>query len=304
MSLELEKSISYLRGVFIPFTEANLSIASSSVLYGMSIYTVFNVIYKNGELHTFRLMDHYKRLCNSSSIMGMSPFEKFISFEKFDEVMKELLSKNSVKENALVRVAYFIDGNALGTKINGMKTEMSAYVLPMKPFYKKEMLDTCISKWIRVADNMIPPRAKVNGSYANACLMKNEALLKGFDEAIAINSTGYISEATVANIFIVKNGALFTPDKESDILEGITRDTVMQIAKLKGISCTEKKITKEELYDADEVFLSGSSANIISVGSVDGNKFTKNILTKGISDMYQKVRIGEVKEFERWVRKG
>ncbi len=303
MSIELENTISYLRGNYVPFKEANLSIASSSVLYGMSVYTVFNVIYKDDSLYSFRLKDHYKRLCRSSEIMGMFPFTKFISFEKFEDTMKELLKRNNVKENALVRVAYFIDANASGTKINGLKTGMSAYILPMKSFYGKEEIDTCISSWIRVADNMIPPRAKVNGSYANACLMKNEALMNGFDEAIAINSKGYVSEATVANIFLVKDGKIYTPDTDSDILEGITRDTVKEISRMKGIECIEKKVTKDELYNADEIFLSGSSANIISVRSVDGKKISKNAMTKEIADIYAKVRLGEVKITDGWLNK-
>lgn len=303
MSIELENTISYLRGNYIPFKEANLSIASSSVLYGMSVYTVFNVIYKDNSLYAFRLKDHYNRLCKSAEIMGMTSFDKFITFEKFESIMKELLKKNEVKENVLVRVAYFIDANASGTKINGLKTEMSAYILPMKSFYGKDEIDTCISSWIRVSDNMIPPRAKVNGSYANACLMKNEALLKGFDEAIAINNAGYVSEATVANLFIVKDGVLYTPDMQSDILEGITRNTVMKIAELKGIKCVEKKITKDELYNADEVFISGSSANIVSVRSVDGKKIPKNAMTKEIAEMYAKVRMGEVELGEEWLIK-
>jgi branched-chain amino acid aminotransferase len=235
--------------------------------------------------------------------MGMFPFEKFISFEKFEEMARELLVENQIQENVLVRVAYFIDENAIGTKINGLKTEMSAYVLPMKPFYNKTAIDTCISSWIRVADNMIPPRAKVNGSYANACLMKNEALLKGFDEAIAINSAGYISEATVANIFLVKDGKIFTPDTQSDILEGITRNTVIAIAKLKGIDCVEKKITKDELMNADEIFLSGSSANIVSVGSVDGKKIPHNSITQQFAKIYDEIRQGKVVEFKDWLRK-
>ncbi len=301
MSFKLEDTISYLRGQSVPFSKANLSIASSSVLYGLSIYTVFNVIYKDEKLFTFRLKDHYQRLCNSSKIMGMTSFETFISFEDFEKVIAELLKQNKITENALVRVAYFIDENAAGTKIHGLKTNMSAYVLPMKLFYGKTEIDTCISSWIRVADNMIPPRAKVNGSYANACLMKNEALQKGFDEAIAMNSAGNVSEATVANIFIVKDGALYTPDTQSDILEGITRNTVMQIAKMKGISCIERKISKEELINADEVFISGSSANIVSIKSIDGKKIPKNEMTKEIAEVYEDVRMGKVEWFKDWL---
>lgn len=278
--MPLEQSIAYLRGSFIPFKEANLSIASSSVLYGMSIYTVFCVT----DNKIFRLQDHYDRLCNSAKIVGMFPFDGYISFEQFETTMTELVQKNG-EQNALVRVTYFLDANAAGTKIKGLKTEMSAYVIPMKSFYGKEAIDVCISSWVRVADNMIPPRAKINGSYANACLMKNEALQKGFDEAIAINSKGFISEATVANIFYVKNGEIFTPDTDSDILAGITRDTVMKIKKV-----TEKKVTKEDLYTADEIFLTGSSANIVSVKSIDGKEIPSNTITKEIAKAYEDIK--------------
>lgn len=301
MSFKLENTISYLRGDFVPFKDANLSIASSSVLYGMSVYTVFNIISRTDGLFTFRLKDHYDRLCRSSLIMSMNPFAEFISYNAFEKVVKDLIEKNNIKENTLVRVAYFIDENAIGTRMSGLKTDMSMYIIPAKSFYGKEEINVCISSWIRIANNMIPPKAKVNGSYANACLMKNEALLKGFDEAISLNSAGHVSEATVANVFVIKDGVLFTPDTDSDILEGITRNTVIEIAKMKGISCIEKKITKEELYDADEVFLSGSSANIVSVKSIDGKVIPQNKITKEFIKAYSDIRTGEAEDFKGWL---
>lgn len=280
--MSLESSIAYLRGQFIPFSEANLSIASSSVLYGMSVYTVFTVTGGNA----FRLRDHYDRLSASARIVGMRPFEDTMTYEVFVEVMRELVQKNAVSEPVLVRVAYFIDANAAGTKIAGLPTAISAYILPMKSFYGKENITACISSYVRVADNMIPPRAKINGSYANQCLMKNEALQKGYDEAIALNTAGHISEATVANIFYVKNGEIFTPDTQSDILVGITRDTVMNIKKV-----TEKKVTREDLYTADEVFISGSSANIVSVEKIDDKIIPHNTITKEIAAAYNDARL-------------
>lgn len=301
MSFKLENTISYLRGEFIPFKDANLSIASSSVLYGMSIYTVFNIISRSNGLYTFRLKDHYDRLCRSSLIMSMNPFSEFISYDNFQKVVKDLMDKNNIKENVLVRVAYFIDENTIGTRMNGLKTDMSIYTIPAKSFYSKEEIDVCISSWIRVAYNMIPPKAKVNGSYANACLMKNESILKGFDEAISVNSAGHVAEATVANVFLIKDRILFTPDTDSDILEGITRSSVKEIAKMKGISCIEKKITKEELYNADEVFLSGSSANIVSIKSIDGKVIPQNKITKEFIKIYHDIRTGEAADTMGWL---
>ncbi len=290
--MSLESSISYLRGQFIPFSDANLSIASSSVLYGMSVYTVFTVT--NGQ--AFRLRDHYDRLCTSATIMGMKPFADMMSYETFVETMRELVKKNAVTDPVLVRVAYFIDANAAGTKIKGLDTAISAYILPIKQFYGKDSITACISSYIRVADNMIPPRAKVNGSYANQCLMKNEALQRGFDEAIALNTAGHISEATVANIFYVKNGEIFTPDAQSDILIGITRDTVMKLKKV-----TEKKVTKEDLYTADEVFISGSSANIVSIDKIGDTKIPQNTVALELSKVYQDIRLGKNDTHKDWL---
>lgn len=282
--MSLESSISYFRGQYIPFSEANLSIASSSVLYGMSVYTVFTVT--NGQ--AFRLRDHYDRLCTSATIMGMKSFADMMSYETFVETMRELIKRNAVTEPVLVRVAYFIDANAAGTKIAGLPTAISAYILPMKQFYGKDSITACISSYLRVADNMIPPRAKVNGSYANQCLMKNEALQRGFDEAIALNTAGHISEATVANIFYVKNGEIFTPDAQSDILIGITRDTVMKLKKV-----TEKKVTREDLYTADEVFISGSSAHIVSIEKIDDKIIPNKTIAREISKLYEDARLNK-----------
>lgn len=290
--MSLESSISYLRGQFIPFSEANLSIASSSVLYGMSVYTVFTVT----QGRAFRLRDHYDRLCTSATIMGMKPFSEMMSYENFVDIMRELIKKNAVTDPVLVRVAYFIDANAAGTKIDGLPTAISAYILPMKQFYGKDSITACISSYLRVADNMIPPRAKVNGSYANQCLMKNEALQKGYDEAIALNTAGHISEATVANIFYVKNGEIFTPDAQSDILIGITRDTVMKLKKV-----TEKKVTKEDLYTADEVFISGSSANIVSIEKIDDVAIPQQTVAKELAQTYDDIRNGRIEEYNKWL---
>ena len=306
--LDYKKTIGYFRDQWVPFNEANLSIASSPVLYGLSVYTVFNAIWNEDkkELNVFRLKDHYKRLCNSASIMDFENFEDKYSYEEFEKMMKELLYKNKVQENALVRVTLFIDELVAGTKINGLKNSMSAYVYPMGEILPKSGINVCVSSWTRASDNMIPARAKVNGQYVNASLMKNEALQNGYDEAIALDASGHVSEGTVANLFIIRDGKLITPDMATDILEGITRNSIIEIANELGIEHEQRTIDRTELYIADEAFMCGSSANVTPILSVDKRKVGNGKIgkiTKMIFDEYSKIQKSENPRFAKWITK-
>jgi branched-chain amino acid aminotransferase len=306
--LDYKKTIVYFRDQWVPFNEANLSIASSPVLYGLSVYTVFNAIWNEDkkELNVFRLKDHYKRLCNSARIMDFESFEDKYSYEEFEKIMKELLHKNKVQENALVRVTLFIDELVAGTKINGLKNSMSAYVYPMGEILPKSGVNVCVSSWTRASDNMIPARAKVNGQYVNASLMKNEALQNGYDEAIALDASGHVSEGTVANLFIIRDGKLITPDMATDILEGITRNSIIEIANELGIEHEQRTIDRTELYIADEAFMCGSSANVTPILSIDKRKVGNGKIgkiTKMISDEYSKIQKCENPRFAKWIIK-
>jgi branched-chain amino acid aminotransferase len=306
--LDFQKSIAYFRDEFVDFNDANLSIASSPVLYGLSVYTVFNAIWNESkkELNIFRLKDHYKRLCNSARIMDFEDFEEKYSYEQFEKIMKELLVKNNVQENALVRVTLFIDELIAGTKINGLKNSMSAYVYPMGEILPRSGTNVCVSSWTRAADNMIPARAKVNGQYVNASLMKNEALRNGYDEAIALDEAGHVSEGTVANLFIVRDSKLITPDMATDILEGITRNSIIELANDLGIEHEQRTIDRTELYIAEEAFMCGSSANVTPILSIDKRKVGQGKIgdvTKILSTEYLKVQHGDNKKFAKWLTK-
>lgn len=271
MAFDFEKGSVFLRDKFVPFDEANVSIASSSVLYGLTIYTVFAASWNAEEktLYAFRLKDHYLRLVNSAKIMDFHSFATAWPYERFEETMIELLRRNKIEEDVLIRAAVFVDELIAGTRIHDLKQSFSAYIYPMGQILPKSGIHACVSSWVRTADNAIPSRAKVNGSYANASLMKNEALLNGYDEAIAIDQHGHVAEGTVANLFIVRNGVLITPDPATDILEGITRDTVLRLARAQGVPVQERSIDRSELYLADEVFMCGSSARVAPVLSID-----------------------------------
>ncbi len=306
--LDFQKSTAFFRGNFVPFSEANLSIASSPVLYGLSVYTVFNAIWNedNKELNIFRLRDHYKRLCNSARIMDFERFEEKYSYDEFEKIMKELLIKNKIQENVLIRVTIFIDELIAGTKINGLKNSMSAYVYPMGEILPRSGANVCISSWTRASDNMVPSRAKVNGQYVNASLMKNEALQNGYDEAIALDEAGHVSEGTVANLFIVRDGKLITPDMAADILEGITRNSIIELADHLGIEHEQRTIDRTELYIADEAFMCGSSANVTPILTIDKRKVgygKVGEITSKLSGEYQKIQLGKNIKFAKWLTK-
>jgi branched-chain amino acid aminotransferase len=238
--------------------------------------------------------------------MDFENFESNYSFMEFEKIMKELLLKNSVKENVLIRVTLFIDELIAGTKINGLKNSMSAYVYPMGEILPKSGVDVCVSSWTRAADNMIPARAKVNGQYVNASLMKNEALRNGYDEAIALDEAGHVSEGTVANLFIVRDGKLITPDMATDILEGITRNSIIEIANELGIEHEQRTIDRTELYIADEAFMCGSSVNVTPILSIDKRKVADGKIgkiTKKLSEEYTNVQRSGNKKFAKWLTK-
>jgi branched-chain amino acid aminotransferase len=164
-------------------------------------------------------------------------------------------------------------------------------------------INVCVSSWKRNSDNAIPSRAKVNGGYANVCLMKNEAILNGYDDAIALDEKGNVTEGTVANLFLIKNGELFTPSVNFDILEGITRDSIMVMAKEMKISVAERPVARTELYTADEAFVCGSSARITPVLSIDKRKVGSGKIGKITSDLmkkYQSVQKGDTTQYSGW----
>lgn len=297
----------YFRDGLVPFKEAQLSIASSPVLYGLAVYTVFNVRYDAAkrQLYIFRLADHYRRLCDSAKIMDFADFSSMMNYEVFQKTMINLLLVNKIRENVLVRATLFIDELIAGTKANGLKTSFSAYIYPMAPLYPAAGVHACVSSWQRTPDNAIPSRAKVNGSYANATLMKNEALKNGFDEAIALDGAGHVTEGTVANLFMVRGGELITPDQSTDILEGITRDTILKLADNMNIPLRLRAVDRSELYIADELFYCGSSARITPILSVDKRKVggagSANSLTSKLAQAYEDAQMNESVFAAHWL---
>ncbi len=296
----------YFNHAFVPYAEANVSIASSSVLYGLTVYTVFSVNW-NEETQTayiFRLEEHFKRLVNSARIMDFGQFIDEWDFKKFKAIMIDLIKRNNIKQDVLVRVAVYIDETVAGTKIHGLKNSVSAYIYPLGEILPLSGINACVSSWVRTQDNAMPSRAKINGSYINASLMKNEAILNGYDEAIALDHNGHVAEGTVANLFIVRGNTLITPDNSTDILEGITRSSIFELAHEMGIKCHQRAVDRSELYIADEAFMCGSSARVTPILSIDRRLIADGEIgpvTHTLMERYKAVQRGQDENVHDWL---
>jgi branched-chain amino acid aminotransferase len=286
---------------------AALSVMSSAVLYGLSVYTVFPVfIGKDGELVAFRLQDHYMRLCDSAKIIGIDGFIGSWDFEKFLKAIGQLMAANDIKDDTFVRATIHVDALLPGTRSRGLHTIFSMFVYGAEPILPQDGARLKTSVWRRVPDYAIPSRAKVNGAYVNSVLAKQDAIDSGYDDCVFLDSAGHVCELSAANLFLVRKGKLITPDKTSDLLEGINRRTIIEQAKELGIEVEERTVDLTELYIADELFASGTSAFVAPIIEVDGRIIADGkigLLTLRIKKLHQNLLHGADKRYATIISK-
>lgn len=257
-------------GTLIEHSDAKLSVASSAILYGLSVYTVFHVTVHEGAYFAFRLRNHYERLVRSCKIIGIDTFTSDWTYEAFERAMSELLTRNAPVTNTFVRASFHIDAELPGTRSRGLSAILSAFVYDAEAILPTDDIKLGVTSWRRTPDISIPARAKVNGGYVNSVLARQAAIDHGYDDAIFLDETGHVTELSAANIFIVRDGVIITPGHSADILEGINRRTVIELAEQQDIKVLERPVDRTELYIADEVFVTGTSAFIGRVASIDG----------------------------------
>ncbi len=287
----------YFDGKVVPLESATLNVASSAVLYGLSVYSVFPIIKTKGGLAAFRLKDHFARLINSARIIGIDTFEKDWTFERFEKAVREIAAANTIDEDRVfVRVTVHVAELVPGTRSRGLPTVLSIFIYEAKPIIPQNGARLKTSVWRRVPDYAIPSRAKVNGAYVNSVLGKQDALDSGYDDCVFLDVDGHVCELSAANIFIVRNGMLITPGHASDVLEGINRKTVLAAAEELGIRTEERVIDLTELYVADEIFACGTSAFVAPITEIDARKIGTEApgpITKKIQAHYDRLMSGE-----------
>ena len=276
--------IAYFEGKFIPFTEANISIATHALHYGTGAFGGLRgtINPENPQqVLLFRLDRHCQRLSNSAKFLHYE-----LSASKIETIIKDFVSKNQPTKPFYIRPFVYTSDLGIAPRLHKIEKNFFVYGLEMGDYLSADGVSCRISSWYRQEDRSLPLRGKISGAYITSALAKTEAVDSGFDEAILMNAQGKVCEATGMNIFIVRNNRLITPAVSQDVLEGITRDSIITIAKDLGIEVEEREIDKTELFIADEMFLCGTAAKVTPVKQVENyhlppeKKITPTIKTK------------------------
>jgi branched-chain amino acid aminotransferase, group I len=287
-------------GKIVKESEVSISIRSKAFNYGLGCFEGIRAYWDEeaGQLYGFRLKEHYTRLLQSCKTLWMDvPY----TVEELCSLTVELLKKNNFKGTTYIRPMVYKGEETISPRIDGPDNRLVIYCTPMGSYAGKTELSTMISSWRRLEDNMLPPRTKATAAYLNSALASLEASQRGYDEAIFLTANGHVCEGPGENIFIVKKGKLLTPPPQDNILEGITRDTVMQIAREDlGIEVVERSIARTELYAAEEVFFSGTAMEVTAVVEVDDRKVgngKEGEVCRKIKNMFFEVATGKIEKY-------
>ncbi|HEY0964727.1 MAG TPA: aminotransferase class IV [Candidatus Paceibacterota bacterium] len=256
----------------VPTEAATVSVASSAVMYGLSVYSVIYAKKVDNGFLAFRLKDHLIRLRQSAHMIGLDNVDHFTDETATAALISKLLEANNPTGDQFIRITIHATDLVPGIRTRNLGLSLSIFLYDAVNILPQSGARIKTSLWRRTADTAIPARAKVNGAYVNSALAKQDAIDSGFDDCLFLNHNGYVSELSAANIFMVKNSCLHTPDTASDILEGITRRSVIELAKELGISVCERNVALTELYTADEVFACGTSAFVSPLLEIDSRK--------------------------------
>jgi branched-chain amino acid aminotransferase len=260
----------YFKKQIVPLAEAKIGVMTHAFNYGTGVFEGIrgNWNESHEQLYVFRIRDHFDRLRKSCRIMQIDlPYDN----EQLVSTLTRVVEMSGYREDVYVRPLAYKSSEVLGVRLHDLEDDLLMFVAPFGPYLDIEKGARCqTSSWRRVADTGIPARAKVTGIYANSALAKTEANLNGFDEAIMLDERGHISEGSGENIFVVIGGRIITPPPSSDILVGITRETVMTLARTElGIEVVERDIDRTEVYTADECFMTGTAAHVTPVVELD-----------------------------------
>ncbi len=259
----------FMNGEFIPAERGVLSVRTHAFAYGTSCFEgirgYWNV--QEQQVYLFRAREHYERLLRSCQVLQMAlPY----TANELVELSVELIRRNDQHQDVYLRPVAYKNQEILGVQLHGLTNDLIMTSEPQGNYVELTGMKCGVSSWRRVDDNAIPARAKISGAYVNSAFAKSEALQNGYDEAIMLTNEGHVSEGSAENIFLIINGELITPSPSENILLGITRDTVIELARRElGLITRERQIDRTELYVADEIILCGTGAQIAPVVEVD-----------------------------------
>ena len=296
--------ICFFEGDYIPLRNAVVNIQTHALQYGTAciggIRAYWNQEKQN--LFLFRIEDHFKRLIQSARILMMKlPY----SMEELINITTQVLKQGEWKQNVYLRPIVYKSSDQLTPVMHIGEDSYALYAIPLDDYMDvNKGLKIAISSWRRISDNQIPARAKTSSGYLNSALAKSEAVLNGCDEAVFLDELGNVAEGSAENLFLVRDGSLVTPDVSSSILEGITRKTIIKIADDLKIPVIERKVSRTELYSADEAFFVGSGVQVAWIKTIDHREIKEGKIgpiTKKIQEAFFSIVNGNNSKYNDWL---
>ncbi len=299
------RGYAYFQGDFVPFEDANVSVMTHALSYGTGVFEGIRGYWNpsHEKLYVVKLREHFLRFIQNTRMMSIVVPH---SVEELCNITLELLRLDGFREDTYIRPLAYKSSLQIGVSMEGVSDGLTIFAAPFGNYVDIDRgLAVCVSSWRRTSDNAIPPRAKVTGNYANTALIKNEAVVNGYDEAIVLTEQGYVAEGSAENLFLVRDGQLVTPSVADNILEGITRRAVSELAERElGIPTVSRTVARSELYVAEEIFLTGTGAQIAPVTSVDrrtvGNGDVGPIASR-LQQLYLDVVRGKHPDYADWL---
>jgi len=294
----------YFEGNIVPYGEAKVGVATHALNYGTAAFGGVRAYWNPDEeqLFIFRPRDHFIRLLNSAKlILAEIPHTP----ESLIEIALELLRVEGYREDVYIRPLIYKAEEGIGVRLHDLRDEITIFALPFTRYVDRDdRAHVTISSWRRIDDNAVPARGKISGAYVNSALIKTDAMRAGFDEALVLTNEGHISEGSAENVFMLRDGVLVTPPITDNILEGITRRTIITLAReLLGLEVVERHIDRTEVYLCEELFLTGTAAQVTAVTRVDHRPIGSGEMgpvTARLRQAYQDVVRGRLPAYRDW----
>ena len=303
MKFSLSKYI-WFDGKLIPLGRAKIPVTTHAIHYGTSVFEGIRAYWNSRNLYVFRLKDHIKRFRNSGKFYNIIPN---FSDKQIENAVIDLCKKNKIKKSSYIRPFYFVGQYGINLHVTKKApTHTAIFAFPFGDLFNKNGITATISKWRKFNDMSTPTQAKMGGNYLNSILATQDVKQKGFDEAILLDQSGNVSEAPGENIFLVKNDKLVTPSLSSSALDGITRRSIITLAKDMNLKIKIRKVSKKELKLADEIFLSGTAAEITPITKIDRKKIGSGKvgnITKLFMNTYSDIVMNKNESYSHWLTK-
>ena len=302
--VDLDSLTCYFQGGYVPMRDAKISIMTHAFMYGTAVFEGIRAYWNEdqGRLYGLFLREHAERIRHSCRIMLMEPVPPV---DELVAIMVEVVRRNGFREDVYVRPSFYKSTRAIGVRLHHLEHDLCVVAVPFGNYIETEKgIRVMTSSWRRNADEALPARGKITGGYVNMAFQKSEAEMNGFDEAIVLTAGGHASEASAANLFVVRDGIVLTPPVYDDILEGITRTAMIDLCRAEGLPVEVRSIDRSELYIADEIFLCGTGVQVSPVIEVDHRPVGSGAvgpIARAISERYFEAVRGRLPQFSHWL---